>query len=336
MSANSSILIDTRWIGSHGIGRFAHEMTNRLEGAKHLPPGLAPYPFHRLDILWQTWSLLNLRPKVYFNPGFNPPLWSPVHFVFTIYDLILLRFPEEASKLMQPYFRYVVRPAARRAYCVLTCSEFSKQEIIEWADLPEEKVVVVGCGVGAEFIPSGDRHTPGYPYLLYVGNRRPHKNLPRLLTAFAQSGISQEVKLMLSGDPDNTIIERINQLGLQDKVVFAGFIPEEKLPAYYRGAIAVVFPSLYEGFGLPALEAIACGVPVVTSTVTSLPEVVGDAGVLVDPYDVEAISEGIRLAVEDNTLRKTLISRGLARSEHFTWERTAKLTQEVLQAAAQA
>jgi glycosyltransferase involved in cell wall biosynthesis len=216
---------------------------------------------------------------------------------------------------------------------VLTVSEFSKQEILEWAGLPEEKVLVVGNGVGSEFSPEGKRHVPGYPYLFYVGNLKPHKNLQRLLEAFARSGLSGEVRLLCTGNLDESSLRLIRDKGLDNCVIFKGIIPDEELPAYYRGALALVFPSLYEGFGLPALEAMACGTPVVTSGITALPEVVGDAAVVVDPYDVESIVWGIRRVVEDSTLREELRRKGLERAKQFSWDRTAELIWKVLQEA---
>lgn len=327
------ILADTRWIGFHGIGRFAREVIARIP---HLSPLPASLPLlHPFEALWLSTLLLRMRPRVYFSPGFNPPLWSPVPVVFTIHDLIHLRFPEETNALKRAYYRFVVRPAAVRAYRVLTVSEFSRREILEWARLPEEKVVVVGNGVGPEFSPQGKRHEPGYPYVFYVGNTKPHKNFHRLLEAFARSELLGEVRLVCTGTPSQRVLGLIQELGLEQHVVFAGTIPDEELPAYYRGALALVFPSLYEGFGLPALEAMACGTPVVTSSVTSLPEVVGDAAVLVDPYDVESIAWGVRRVVEDSSLRKELRRKGLKRAKQFSWDKTAELTWQVLQEAAQ-
>lgn len=326
---SKSILVDTRWIGSHGIGRFAGEVTDRLQNILPLPCDLAPYPFHRLDIPWLSWSLLRYRPGVYFTPGFNPPIWSPVPFVFTIHDLIFLHFPEEASRLMQPYFHWVVKSAAHRAYRVLTVSEFSKREILQWANLPQEKVIVVGNGVGERFTPNGSRHNPGYSYFLYIGNRRPHKNLSRLLTAFSKV-TAKEIRLVLSGNSEPSILGQIKQLNLEGRVVFTGFISDADLPHYYRGAIALIFPSLYEGFGLPPLEAMACGTPVITSNITSLPEVVGDAAIIVNPLDVDALQHSIEQILKDEDLRRYLSSKGIEQSKKFSWDRTAKLTQNIL------
>jgi glycosyltransferase involved in cell wall biosynthesis len=177
-------------------------------------------------------------------------------------------------------------------------------------------------------------HTPGYPYLLYVGNRKPHKNLTRLLQGFGHSGPRRDLYLVLTGMPDAALNQLITALRLQDRVVYAGHLSEPELAAYYRGAVALVCPSLYEGFGLPPLEAMACGTPVVTSNCTALPEVVEEAAVLVDPYDVEAIAWGIQRVVDDQGLRQDLAHKGLIRAQQFTWEHTAARVWQVLQEAA--
>ncbi len=328
---SSPILADSRWCGSYGIGRFATEVMAALPELQRIRPGLAPHPFHKLDIPWTIAQILYHRPRLFFSLGFNPPPWSPVPVVFTLYDLILLHFPSEANRLMQPYFRYIIRPAAKRAAYILTCSEFSKQEIIDWADIPSEKVVVVGCGVDESFTPAGDRIDLGVPYVLYVGNHRPHKNLPRLLAAFQQAqGLPTDLKLLLSGTPNPEILVEITRLGLADRVQFAGFIQDADLPAYYRGATALLFPSLYEGFGLPPIEAMACGIPVLTANVTSLPEVVGDAALLVNPYEVAEIAIGIERIVLDGDLRSKLIDRGLAQAQKHRWSKTVEKTYGVL------
>lgn len=329
---SSKILVDSRWCGRYGIGRFATEVIAALPKLKPLSPGLAPYPFHKLDIPWTIAQILYHRPQLYLSLGFNPPPWSPVPVVFTLYDLILLHFPSEANRLMQPYFRYIVRPAVRRAAYILTCSEFSKQEIMEWSGVAAEKIVVVGCGVDDSFSPIGSRIDLGFPYLLYVGNHRPHKNLPRLLAAFRQARqLPPTLKLVLSGKPSPELELEITALGLGDRVQFSGFISDSDLPAYYRGATALVFPSLYEGFGLPPIESMACGTPVLTSNTTSLPEVVGNAAMLVNPYDVAEIAQGIERIVMDLDLRSTLIDRGFHQAQQHRWEKTVKKTDRVLQ-----
>ena len=326
------MLADYRWCGPHGIGRFAAEVLRRLPALGAVP---APWKLlHPLEPARLSWVLWRLRPQVYFSPGFNPPLCSPVPFVFTLHDLIHMRFPAASSPTKQAYYRLVVRPAVQRASRVLTVSRHTKQDILAWTGVPDERVVVVGNGVGAAFCPEGRRHAPGYPYLLYASNRKPHKNLPRLLQGLARSGLQRDVRLVLTGAPEAGLSQQITALKLHDRVVYAGQLSDADLVAYYRGALALVCPSLYEGFGLPPLEAMACGTPVVSSNLSALPEVVGDAAVLVDPYNVEAIAWGMQRVVEDSALRQALYHKGLARAKQFTWEQTAARVSQVLQEAA--
>lgn len=325
------IMADARWKGQHGVGRFTTEILDRLPYIEPINP---PIPIlSPFDSIYLTFLILMKRPKVYFSPGFNPPLWSPVPYIFTIHDLIHLRFPPETSLRKKLYYEFLIRPAINRSYRVLTDSLFSKKEIIEWSNAPEELISVVGCGVGNEFHPDGDKYVTDYPYILYVGGRKPHKNLHRLIAAFARSSIVGDVRLLISGGPDSALSKCIHNLNLDGKVVFTGFITDQDLPAYYRGALAVVIPSLYEGFGLPVIEAMATGTPVLASNVTSLPEVVDDAGLLVDPYSVDSISWGIGCIVEDTALREVLIKKGVERAKGFSWDRVAELTLNIIQSA---
>jgi glycosyltransferase involved in cell wall biosynthesis len=330
----TEVLFDARWIGNHGIGRFAGEV-------KSLLPNLVEFqrerrPWHPMDPVLLGMELWQMRPKLFFSPGYNSPIGWPKPFVFTLHDLNHLCVQDNSNALKRAYYKYVIRPACHRAAFVLTVSEYSKREITAWAKIKEEKIINVGNGVGLPFATTGRKHEPGYPYLLYVGSRKPHKNLPRLLEAYSRSGVRRDVRLVLSGNPDQQMSGEINRLGLSGNVVFLKLDTERDLSDVYRGALAFVFPSLYEGFGLPPLEAMACGIPVLTSNLCSLPEVVGDAGLLVDPLDVEAIAEGIRGLVQDSHLRAELRQNGLLRAKEYSWEKTACRIREVLQLAAAA
>src|SRR6266404_5348124 len=320
----TDILYDARWVGKHGIGRFAGELQKLL-------PNLTPFhaqrrPSHPLDGVLLGAELWRRKPKLFFSPGGNPPIGWPKPFVFTLCDLNLLRVSEGSNALKRAYYRHVIRPACHQAAFVLTLSEYSKRDISAWAMVSDEKVVNVSCGVGPPFTESGRKYDPGYPYLLYVGNRRPHKNLPRLLEAYCVSGVRKDAKLILSGQPDKQISEKIDRLELEGDVVFLDLSSDLDLSDAYRGALGFVFPSLHEGFGLPPLEAMACGTPVVTSNVCSIPEVVGDAGILVDPFDVEAIADGIKRLVQDSSLREELRRKGLLQAKKFSWGETARKT----------
>jgi glycosyltransferase involved in cell wall biosynthesis len=332
----SEFLYDARWIGNHGIGRFARQLQELLPGflSMSLVSFQAPRrPSHALDPFLLGMALRKANPNLFFSPGYNPPVGWPGAFVFTVHDLNHLCVDADSNALKRAYYRYVIKPACHAAKFVLTVSEYSRGEISTWAKISEEKIINVGNGVGPPFAPMGRKYNPGYEYLLYVGSRKPHKNLSRLLQAYAISGASRDARLLLSGKPDKNISLEINRLGLNGKVAFADVSSDDRLSETYRGALAFLFPSLYEGFGLPPLEAMACGVPVLTSNVCSLPEVAGDAALLVTPFDVEEIAEGIRRLVWDSTLRAQLREKGLRRAKVFSWEETAHKTSKVLELA---
>jgi glycosyltransferase involved in cell wall biosynthesis len=300
-----------------------------------LPEGRSPSS--ALDPLWSALWVARRRPDVFFQPGYNPPLRAAAPFVFTIHDLNHLEIPANSSPIKRAYYTLLIRPACRRAFRVLTVSEFSRRAIVAWSGVPADRVINVGNGVGSEFSPEGPSHQPGYRYFLYVGNRKPHKNLPRLLEGYARSGVSDRHVLLLSGDPEPSILRLLPQLGLTgERIRFAGPINDEDLPAYYRGASALLLPSLYEGFGLPALEAMACGTPVIVGDAAALPEIVSGAGLLVEPTSGDSIAAGIRGLDANAGLRRRLRVLGLDRARHYSWEETARRVRSVLHDAIQA
>ncbi len=326
---------DPRWSGPHGIGRFADEVIARLPDAR--PLSFRVRRLSLLDPVATALAALRLREGVYFTPGFNPPLRSAVPVVFCIHDLIHLRFPAESTPVRRAYYHLVVAPAARRAARILTGSEFSRREILEWTGLPGERVVVVSDGVAAAFVPDGPRHAPGYPYFLYVGRREPHKNLAGLLAAFAASRCRVDAGLLLTGEPDGATVALARRLGIAERIAFAGALDDTQLAAHYRGAIALTMPSFYEGFGLPMVEAMACGTPVLASNVTALPEVAGEGNaLLVDPAREEAIREALDELASRSDLRSELRKRGLARAARFSWPAVAKEVARQLKMRAEA
>jgi glycosyltransferase involved in cell wall biosynthesis len=325
----TAILYDARWIGNHGIGRFAAELYKAI-------PEFIPFcsrlrPWHPADPVLLAGALWRSKPKLFFSPGYNSPLGWPGPFVFTLHDLNHLCVSENSNPLKRAYYQLIIKPACHRAQCVLTVSEYSKQEIAQWARINEERIINVGNGVGSPFSTAGRKYDPGFPYLLYVGSRKPHKNLSRLLKAYSVSGVQKDVRLLLSGNRDPLIAREVARLGLQADVCFADLSLDEDLSGVYRGALGFVFPSLYEGFGLPPLEAMACGTPVLTSNVCSLPEVVGDAALLVNPLEVDDIANGLKRLVQDASLRRGLKEKGLRRAKLFSWAETARRTVQALQ-----
>lgn len=311
---------DPRWSGPHGIGRFADEVIARLPDAH--PLSIPVRRLSPLDPVATALAALRLRDGVYFTPGFNPPPRSHVPVVFCIHDLIHLRFAAESTPARRAYYRLVVAPAAQRAARILTVSEFSKREILEWTGLPGERVVVVGNGVSAAFTPDGPRHEPGYPYFLFVGRREPHKNLPGLIAAFAASRASREARLLLTGDPDAATLDQARRHNIADRLAFTGVLDDLHLATHYRGAIALAMPSFYEGFGIPIIEAMACGTPVLASNTTAMPETAGEGNALfVDPSRAEAISAGLDRLQDSAEERSGLRQRGRMRAAQFSWDR---------------
>jgi len=193
--------------------------------------------------------------------------------------------------------------------------------------------VNVASGVEASYKPEGE--TFGFPssYFLSVSNRKPHKNEFRLIEAFARANLGCEIQLVFTGDSNADILRWVEERGVGSRVTFIGIVPEEKLPSLYRGATALVFPSLYEGFGLPIVEAMACGTPVITSNTTAMPEVAGDAALLVDPRSVEQISRAMEQIVTDTSLRQRLRDTGFRQARQFRWSKTAEMVHDVLSSA---
>jgi glycosyltransferase involved in cell wall biosynthesis len=219
---------------------------------------------------------------------------------------------------------------------VLADSEATRHDLIEIYGTPDSKIHVLYSGVHDTFYPVEDkerlqavrdRYEIGtHPYIFSVGTVQPRKNYDRLVEAFHQLN-EPDVKLVIAGGKgwlDESLYRRIADLDLQKRVVFLGFTPDEDLPALYSAARLFAFPSLYEGFGLPPLEAMACGVPVVASNRSSLPEVIGNAGLLVNPYDVEELAHALSRGLHDDTLRNSLINRGQLRVQSFTWRLAAR------------
>jgi glycosyltransferase involved in cell wall biosynthesis len=284
-------------------------------------------------------SLARERVNMVHEPHYVLPPLVRCRSVVTIHDCIHLMFPQYLpSKLAHVYAKGSMWSAARKADRILTVSEASKRDILRFFNVPPEKVAVIYNAIDERFLAPANaermelvrqRYQLDHPFVLYVGNIKPHKNIERLIDAFgrARSQCPDDLKLIIIGDEISKypgLRQSVHKHKLDKHVRFLGFQPMETLAAFYRLARAFVFPSLYEGFGLPPLEAMACGSPVVTSNVSSLPEVAGGAALLVDPYDANAIAGGIVRAVTDETLRADLISRGLDRARSFSWPQSVK------------
>jgi glycosyltransferase involved in cell wall biosynthesis len=322
------IYADQRWIGDHGIGRFARCVLANLD---FRPVRLASHPASPLDAWHLARALSELTADdLFFSPGYNTPLYSAAPFVFTICDLCHIHCADISSPPIRVYYATILKRACHRATNILTISEFTRSQIIEWSGVSPEKVANVQCGVDPAYQPSGGAYGLPFPYLLCVSNRRKHKNERRLLEAFAMAALDPAIHLVFTGPTSPEMRSIIHTLSLAPRVDFVGIVPEAKLPALYRGAEALVFPSLYEGFGLPLVEAMACGTPVVTSSVTAMPEVAGNAALFVDPKSVDEIAGAMERIVQDTSLRSRLRKNGISRAAQFSWSSTVARVMEVL------
>ncbi|MFQ5342083.1 MAG: glycosyltransferase family 4 protein [Anaerolineae bacterium] len=286
-----------------------------------------------------------LSLDVFHAPYYITAYRMPCRQVVTIYDVISARYPEYLpSPAMRLIFEVATRLALRTADHILTLSEASREDLVELYRVDRGRIAVTPLAAGPRFKPADRatieelKHRRGLPdrYVLYVGSNKPHKNLPRLVEAFARiPHPASRIPLVIAGHEDPRYPqarERAAALGL-DSVTFLGAVVEEDLPALYSGAELFVFPSLYEGFGLPVIEAMACGTPVACSNVSSLPEVAGDAALLFDPHTPESIAAAIRQVLQGADLHNRLRRRGLEQAGHFSWEHTARLTLEAYRQA---
>jgi glycosyltransferase involved in cell wall biosynthesis len=329
-------------------------------------------PFPRLwTHLRLSVELIRRAPDALFVPAHVLPLGAPLrrrmYSVVTIHDLGYLRFPDAHTPAQRLYLRLSTLWSARAASRLIAVSAATRDDLIRLARVPPEKIAVVHHGLAARFRPVEDaavittaqeRYGIRSPYFLYVGTIQPRKNLLRLIEAYAQATGSGsqvagsigddgsrratcDVRLVIAGKRgwlSESIERRAAELGVAERVHFAGYVADDDLPALLSGALAFVFPSLYEGFGMPVLEAMACGAPVLTSNTSSLPEIAGDpsagagqaAALLVAPEDTAAIADGLARLATDPGLRAALRARGLARAAAFTWDRCAEETLAVL------
>jgi glycosyltransferase involved in cell wall biosynthesis len=270
-----------------------------------------------------------------------PPLAKVGCYVATIHDMIPLLWPQWVTHKHRLVVTAAYSRLRHQADFVITPSAATKADVVNRLGLDPERIAVIPWGCDERFQPEGDlthgaavhqRYRLPAQYILFVGTLEPRKNLTTLLQAYAllrAEGQGNDVKLVVAGRTGwlyADIFAAVKTLALDGAVIFTGFVDDEDLPDLYRGAQAFVFPSFYEGFGLPILEAMASGVPVITSTTASMPEVAGDAAMLVDPRDPEAIAAAIAQVLAEDHLRQTMIQKGLARAKRFTWERVAEQT----------
>ena len=352
------IAIDARKLHDFGIGTYIRNLLKQLarldreseyvllcqerdasvaptlgENFRAIPDRSRPYSMREQISL--PWSLRREQVDVFHAPHYVLPPLIRSRSVVTIHDCIHLMFPEYLpNRLALAYARASIWTATRVATRILTVSEASKRDILRYFDVPASKITVIYNGIDDRFrvqptdeemMRVSERYQLQGDFILYAGNVKPHKNLERLIDAFhllRQSGLDH-LTLVVIGDDISKYAElrrAVHRYNLHKHVRFLGYMPDDALAVLYRRAAVFVFPSLYEGFGLPPLEAMASGAPVVTSNVSSLPEVVGGAAVLVDPRDAQSIADGLARVLTDSGLRADLRARGFVRAAEFSWE----------------
>ena len=292
---------------------------------------------------------LRRNPVDVLHVQFTAPPFCPCPVVVSIHDLSFEHLPDTFHRRSRIQLRLTVRHSARRAAKILTLSEHTRRDIIETYGVDESRITAIPLAAPRHFSPVEDtrelqrvRHNYGIDgkYILSVGSIQPRKNLARLVQAYARVRASlrdkqtetEWPKLVLVGKHawlyDETL-RALNETGVADSVILTGYVPETDLPALYSGALCFIYPSYFEGFGLPPLEAMKCGAPVIVGDRTSLPEVVGDAALTVDPFDVSSIAGAIEKLINDSGLRRELSVKGQQRAETFDWRKTAQQTLDV-------
>ena len=274
------------------------------------------------------------------------PLMSGRAVVVTVHDLAFLRYPEQYPGFKQRYLTAMTRRSVEHADRVIAVSSSTRADIIHFYDVDPDRVVVVPNGLDPAMKPIEDpealatfrkKHDLPERFILFLGTLQPRKNLIALMRAWARLDPANRLPLVVVGAQGwmyEPILEQARALGVAGEIVFKGFAESRDLPYWYSAATIFVYPSLYEGFGMPVVEAMACGVPVIASNTSSLPEVAGDAGILVDPSNISALSEAIQSLTDREDLRRTLRQRGLDQAMQFSWTRTARETASVYERAA--
>lgn len=363
--------IDGRYITNHfpGIGRYTYNLARKLPelapdtdfvllhdprlpntrydveqlaGQDNLRLMSVDIPTRSLQEQYQLRSLEKaLSLDLLHSPYYVMPYWVHCPSVVTMYDLIPMIYPQYLAPRGTAWiFRATASLATRRANHIIAISESTKRDLVRLLGASEKRITVTHLAADERFRPLDSQQlektigTYQLPerYILYLGINKPHKNLAFLLQVLRE--LRTEARLVLAGKEDPRYLqvrEETQRLGLEDRVVFLGDVPEKDLPIIYNGAEVFVFPSLYEGFGLPVLEAMACGTPVVCSNSSSLPEIVDDAAVTVDPQDTAAWVAALTEVLENQELRVELSAKGLAQAKKFSWNKTARETLDVYQ-----
>lgn len=352
MGINAALFSAREGYRQTGVSRYISELISGLERVKEPDDQLmlfgqktGPIKDHPMArILWEQTGLpVNIaarRLNVFHTPIGAVPLLSIAPTVVTVHDLAFLKYPDQLPASRRIWLIGAVRMSARRASKIITVSQATANDLQEWLDIPDDRIQAIPLATSGKVERVQGKSLDVFrmkweidrPYILAVGTLEPRKNLPTLLRAFAKIKDDIEHQLVLVG-PEGWLTgelkSTLDELNLGDRVRLTGFVSDEELGGWYSAADLYVFPSYYEGFGLPAIEAMRCGTPVLASDNSAFPEVVGDAGVLIPANDIDLWAESIRDLLRDEPRRQHLRDLGFARADAFSWDRTAQETYNV-------
>lgn len=316
-----------------GIDRYSQEIAKRLSVKKiETRRYLSLIEAYRLSKIIRGESDVIHLPNQDFG---RYALFLETPYIVTVHDLVrtCIRFGKE-TVTERILLKLDIR-GIKRASQVIADSQNTRNDLIKYLAIPDDRISVIYCGVDHSLFKPYNIKPLDKRYILYVGSERPRKNLDRLFEAFAKLKTEfPELKLVKVGTPGRSetyrrnTMRKLDSLGITQDVIFIDFTSELELAYYYSSASLLAYPSLYEGFGLPPLEAMACGCPVVASNTSSLPEVMGEAGIMVDPYDTDSLAQAMREVLTNSKLRDDMVRKGLEQVKKFSWERAAEQTQE--------
>lgn len=353
------LCVDIRMAQNSGIGRYLTMLVPRLVQAKKFKMTFIHHPGCRLAkslmenehvtcleccapiySITEQIHLKRILPEdtdLFWSPHYNIPLLYRGKLLVTVHDVFHVAMPQFTRGFhKKKYARFMFQALSKKAESVITVSEFTARELVRFTGIKKNKISIIHNGVGTEWFDSQYRKkTHGRPYIVFVGNVKPHKNLKMLVNAFGLIKDKVVQDLVIIGNREGLVtadseVERL-AASLKDRIHFTGYMNEELLRNYVAGADLMVFPSLYEGFGLPPLEAMASGTPVVTSHVASMPEVCGDAALYFDPHSIESISGRILQVLKNKDLQDDLRNRGVQHAHGFSWETCAQKTISVIE-----
>ena len=336
-----TLVVNTRCLHSKltGVQRYTKEllerMANRVEQIepRHLYHGIPGHAWEQLVLPFRVGS------RVLWSPSNTGPL-AVFKQIVTIHDVVPMDHPEWLNARFRAWYRFLLPKLAKRVAHIITISEFTKKRIIKTLGVSEDKITVIYNGVDKRFQPCPEEKTlemrsvlklPDRRYVLSLGSLEPRKNIHRLLCAWERilPELPNDIWLVLGGAKGSHLLFRDVKYEIPPRVYLTGHVDDRYLPSLYSGAMLFVYPSLYEGFGLPVLEAMASGTSVITSNVTALPEVAGNACLLVNPKNVDEIAKAITKIVKDSTLREEMQSLGIKRAKNFSWDKCASQTYRV-------